>query len=500
MTLIRPSLDYTAKDFDTLSARIFNIIPSAFPEWDEVQVANFGNMLVELFAYVGDVLLYYQDNQAGESRWSTAILRSSIFAGAKLVGYQARGGAAASTLLTVELNSVPAADVTFAAGDKFATAGSGATAVVFQVLEDTVLAGGTNPPVAFLVVENSESATESFTSTGLADQFYTLSNKPYIDGSLTISATNGAYTIVQDFILSTATDRHVVVALDENAQLHVRFGNAVSGAIPVGDITFKYKVGGGEVGNVARGTIVQPMQSYSDALGNAVAIRVINATKAGGGDSIQSIESIREEVPRSLRALTRTVAREDYEIVALRVPGVARALMLSRDEKPSIQENRGVLYIVPTGGGTASQALLDAVTDAFTTKFPKTITFKVLTRTAPYVGIDISTRVHFKAAATQAEKRAIAAVVKQNLTAFFALKAPDGSQNNNVDFGYYMDGALAWSDVFNVIRDTVGIRKVDDGIGNLVINGESDDFVVPPERFPILGGMVVIDALTGAEL
>jgi hypothetical protein len=63
-----------------------------------------------------------------------------------------------------------------------------------------------------------------------------------------------------------------------------------------------------------------------------------------------------------------------------------------------------------------------------------------------------------------------------------------------------MDGAIAWSDVFNVIRDIPGVRKIDDGLGNLSMNGESDDLVIPPERFPLLNSVVVIDAATGAAL
>lgn len=493
MTLIRPSLDYTAKDFDTLSARIFNIIPSAFPEWTDIQVANFGNMMVELFAYVGDVLLYYQDNQANESRWSTALLRRSILSGAKLIGYKARGGSAASTLLSIQLNSVPVGDVVFEEGDTFSTA-EGSAAVVFQVLTRTVLPGGSNPAIAFVVVENSESVTETFNSTGLPNQTYLLSNKPYVADSLVIGADNGLYEIVQDLITSKATDRHAVVSLDENSQLRVTFGDSISGAIPVGSIAFDYKIGGGTGGNVAMGTIVKPMQSYADTLGNPVVVRVTNATSSGGGSEIQSVESIREDAPRSLRLRTRTVCREDYEIAALEVPGVARALMLSKDEKPSILENRGLCYIVPIGGGGASQVLLDAVTAMVTTKYPKTITFKMLAKSASYLTINISTRVHFRKGADRA---VVAAAIRKNITAFFALETGDGSRNNNVDFGYYMDGALAWSDVFNVIRDTTNVRKVDDGLGNLVINGESDDLTVPPEQFPVLGSVTIIDAATG---
>ena len=39
--------------------------------WTDHDVAGFGNLLVEMFAFVGDVLSYYGDNQARESRLVT---------------------------------------------------------------------------------------------------------------------------------------------------------------------------------------------------------------------------------------------------------------------------------------------------------------------------------------------------------------------------------------------------------------------------------------------
>lgn len=42
------------------------------PDWTDFDVASFGNLLVELNAFVGNVLTFYQDNFARESRLVTA--------------------------------------------------------------------------------------------------------------------------------------------------------------------------------------------------------------------------------------------------------------------------------------------------------------------------------------------------------------------------------------------------------------------------------------------
>jgi hypothetical protein len=53
---------------------------------------------------------------------------------------------------------------------------------------------------------------------------------------------------------------------------------------------------------------------------------------ASGGADRQTVASAKLLAPESLRTVTRTVTREDFEINARRVSGVARALMLTSNE------------------------------------------------------------------------------------------------------------------------------------------------------------------------
>lgn len=494
---LQPSLDYTNKDFDALRDRLFNIIPSAFPEWTDRQVADFGNLLVELFAFVGDVIGFYQDNQANESRWTSARLRRSLLAMIKLIGYVPPGAAAATTDLTVQLAASPVGSVTIDAGDLFRTLDA-ANPVVFQALGSVTIPAHADPATALVPVENSLPANDLIQSTELPNQEYTLGYAPYLDGSLTIEAVNGSYELVNDFLSSGATDRHATVTVDENDRAIVRFGDGLLGAIPsVGAITFTYKTGGGSRGKVIAGAISKAEKSYTDSFGNPVVMSVTNLNKAAGGAERQTVEGIRGAAPRSLRVLTRTVGREDYEIVALKVAGVARALMMTADEKLSVLENSGELYLVPTGGGVVSSPIIDAVRTKITVDYPHTLTFRPIILAAKYLTIDVVTRIHLKKGAAPGT---VGPAVRKSVEDFFAITNADGSNNASIDFGYYLDGSLAWADVFNVIRDTAGVRKIDDGLANLTLNGSADDVEIQPEEFPILGTVTVIDAVTGVAL
>jgi uncharacterized phage protein gp47/JayE len=496
MAILPSSLDYTEKDFDSLRARLINLIRSVFPDWTDFNVANFGNILMEMNAFVGDVLLYYQDNQARESRISTAQLRKTMLGLAKLVGYSPSGATAATAELTLTLAAIPTGSVTIAAGDTFRTLEI-SNPVVFQALTNATIPAGSNPPSIVFEVEHSAPSTQSVVSNELANQEYQLDDSPYIDDSMSITADNGTYSQVSDFLDSTSSDLHYTVVVDANDRATVRFGNGTNGAIPTGTINFSYKTGGGSEGNVNPGTIKRADSAYTDSFGTPVQFTVANENAASGGADRQTVDSIRELAPLSLRTLNRTVAREDFEINALAVAGVARALMLTSNERSTISENTGELYVVPDGGGTPTQTLKDAVKTQVTETYPCTLTFVVSVLDPTYLTVNITATVHLNEGSTAST---VDAAIRANLAAYFALDSDDGSMNENIGFGYQIENEITYSDIYNVIRDTTGVRKLDDAPSALTLNNEARDLELEPYEFPILGTITIINAATGLDL
>lgn len=497
-----PILDYSNKDFDSIRARLFNLISSVFPEWTSQSVSDFGNILVDLFAFVGDVLGFYLDNHALESKISTATQRRSLVSLAKLLNFTPSGATAATADCLITLASVPSNDVTFPAGTIARTLAV-TNPVEFQLLSDAVIPSATNPPQITTTVENSKTFQEVFPVTGLASQQVTLGETPFLDNTETVSAGNGAYTKVDNFLDSTSTDRHYTVAVDQNNRARITFGDGTLGELPTGTITVSYRTGGGSAGNVEAGTIQRLVGSFTDAVGTTVIPSITNALAATGGGPRDGIETIRQEAPQSLRVLNRTVSREDYEINARRVPGVARALMLTSNEDPRVAENAGNLYVLPTGGGQPSTALIDLVNTEVTVTFPNTLTFSVSVSGPVYDTVNVETTVFFSSTATKATA---AAQIRTNLAAYFAPTLTDGSENPNVNFGYYYqaagqgaDASVPFSDIFNVIRDTTGVYKIRDQNG-LFLNGVARDVAIGVDRFPELGTVTIVDGDTGTAV
>jgi hypothetical protein len=98
--VVTPPIDYTSRDYTSLVNDMLNLIPSYLPEWTDRSAGDFGVVLLELFAYVGDILNFYTDRIANEAFLPTAQQRQSVLNLASLLDYTPHGNVAASTSTT----------------------------------------------------------------------------------------------------------------------------------------------------------------------------------------------------------------------------------------------------------------------------------------------------------------------------------------------------------------------------------------------------------------
>ena len=99
--LPEPEISYLAKDYNSFRQLIFDRLTLTMPNWKETHVPDLGVALVEVFAYVGDYLSYYQDAVATEAYLNTARERISVRRHALLVDYKMHEGCNARTWVCV---------------------------------------------------------------------------------------------------------------------------------------------------------------------------------------------------------------------------------------------------------------------------------------------------------------------------------------------------------------------------------------------------------------
>jgi hypothetical protein len=103
--LSEPEINYLAKDYASFRQLILDRLALLVPEWKERHVPDLGIALVELLAYAGDYLSYYQDAVATEAYLETARRRISVRRHARLVDYNLHEGCNARAWLSLEVSS-----------------------------------------------------------------------------------------------------------------------------------------------------------------------------------------------------------------------------------------------------------------------------------------------------------------------------------------------------------------------------------------------------------
>ena len=104
-TRVQPEIDYLAKDYASFRRLLLDRLALVMPDWQERHIPDLGITLVEILAYVGDYLSYYQDSVATEAYLETARQRISVRRHARLVDYLLHEGCNARAWVTLAVSA-----------------------------------------------------------------------------------------------------------------------------------------------------------------------------------------------------------------------------------------------------------------------------------------------------------------------------------------------------------------------------------------------------------
>jgi hypothetical protein len=104
--LDEPEINYLAKDYASFRQLMLDRLALVMPDWKERHVPDLGITLVELLAYTGDHLSYYQDAVATEAYLETARQRISVRRHARLVDYHLHEGCNARAWVSLETSGI----------------------------------------------------------------------------------------------------------------------------------------------------------------------------------------------------------------------------------------------------------------------------------------------------------------------------------------------------------------------------------------------------------
>lgn len=364
------TIDYSSRDFDSIKTDLLTRATEVFPEWTARSSADFGILLVDLWAHFADVLNYYIDVAASEAFITTATQRESMLALASLFDYSPRLQTAATSTVVISGANIPAGTtVTIPVGTVFtAPATADREAIYFS---STTAGSATSASNASVTVAEGqiESLENLGNSTGLSNQTFTLYYSKVVGSSVKVYVYEGPlvsgepsaveYQYVDKLYNSASSDKVFSLKINATNELLIIFGNGVNGKIPTNGQTIKatYTRGVGVLGNIAVNAITEIIDSPSQYLSE-----ITSSAATGGGDA-ESILSLKTSIPESFSSQNRAVSLSDYKSLVLQISGVAKGTAVYSSGTVTIHAVPYVDNYLTYGSGTiaVSQALRDDI-------------------------------------------------------------------------------------------------------------------------------------------
>lgn len=328
-------LNYAKYDIQEIITQLQSFLQQT-DTWKDIYRSSTGQTLIELFAGVLNVGMFYVERRAQESYIDTARLRSSLINLVSLLNYKVRRKTSARGILTFSIDNpinkiiyIPKYTVCSSGdGTKFLTSEAGA-----------IKKGDTSIDLRCI---QGELVEMTITANGALGQEYTISDTAIENSADKLNPTfkvvidNIEWKQVNSFFESKPDDKHFILTYTLNDYVNVKFGDNIKGLAPAAgsQIQISYIRSAGLAGNVALEDIVKTVESpiYNES-NEPVSINVTNETSILGGADEESTEAIRYNAPRVFKTGERAVTREDFTTLIHAFAGVAAVNVWGENEE-----------------------------------------------------------------------------------------------------------------------------------------------------------------------
>lgn len=447
---------YIDRSFEQIMDVALSKLGVSAPEITDHTVNNPYVRELSNLAGIAEMLGFYVDNWGRERLLNQARLFSSVVGMARLHDYQIRGYVPYSVDVVFTINQAHVADIVINPGTRLATPSGRIFTLVTQA---KILAGQLVSSVASARQMDAVTVNGLAVSDGLPNQEIVVPYKAVHD-SISVSVNGTPWMAVDTFAFSEPTDTHFRQNVNEDGDVVIQFGNANPfGAIPTAghSISISFNETEGSTGVADAGSITTIL-SITPSLPVGITATVTNPIPATGGDDVESIESIRKNVPASIRTLRRAVTEDDFKDLAEQVGAVASAgVEFSCGKKANI-------YIAPVGGGIASTVLLNTVHNYLDIRKVAGVNLNVLS--AGIAQLSIKVNVNIKPGY---ENSVVESELEASLLEFYSA--------SNQDVG----GTIVIGDAYEIIENHEAVRN----------SNITDWFIVPYAR-PETSGIPVL--------
>ena len=341
-------LDISQLDFDGIKDNLKTFL-SQQDEFRDYDFEGSGmNVLLDVLAYNTHYLGFNANMLANEMYLDSATQRSSVVSLAKKVGYTPRSATSSKATIDVLVNNGTGSSITMARGTKFTTTVDG-TAFNF-VNNAAVSISPIDGVYKFSSLDVFEGTLLNFkytVSTSNTEQRFIIPNDDVDTTTLTVKiqesasdSTTNTYTLAQGITGLDSTSKVYFLQEVENGRFEVYFGDGVLGqAVADGNIVIlDYIVCNRDAPNSATSF------TLSGNVGGFSNVTITTVNNAAGGDSPETIKSIKYNAPRDYGTQDRAVTADDYKVLVKSLYANAQSVQVYGGEDAATPDY-GKVYI-----------------------------------------------------------------------------------------------------------------------------------------------------------
>lgn len=328
-------LNYVNYNFEDLVTQLTNRLKES-ATWKDTYRSGTGQMIIELFAYVGNLVLYNLERVAQEGYIGTALNRSSVINLVRLLGYNPKRAISAVGSVTFTLAAPKLAVVFFPGVSSPNTVRlETASGIKYVVLSDVSIPVGQTTVSATVV--QGQKVEKPVTSNGSLNQEYKLDYTNIENTGVYVAVDGVPWTMVDSFVSGTPTSKWFKVRNELDGTVSVIFGDNVTAMAPTAasNIVIRYIRTDGVSGNIYTTGLLNVIASpVFDT--NGVVITDLTASNAStilGGAPEETTDEIRYEAPQVFAAGDRLVTREDYVAILENYGSIATANAWGENEE-----------------------------------------------------------------------------------------------------------------------------------------------------------------------
>ena len=341
-------LEISQLDFDGIKDNLKTFL-SQQDEFTDYDFEGSGmNILLDVLAYNTHYLGYNANMLANEMYLDSADQRASVVSLAKQVGYTPRSAVSSQATIDVLVNNATGASITMSRGTTFTTTVDDTSYSFVNNAEVIITPSDGVYKFSNLVVYEGTYLNYKYTAnTTDTDQRFIIPNDNVDTTTLTVKvqesssdSTTNSYTLVTGITGLESTSKVYFLQEVENGRFEVYFGDGVLGkAIADGNIVIlDYITCNLDEPNGAT------TFTLSGTVGGFSNVTITTIGNAAGGDTPETIKSIKYNAPRDYTAQDRAVTADDYKVLVKSLYANAQAVQVYGGEDAATPDY-GKVYI-----------------------------------------------------------------------------------------------------------------------------------------------------------